>query len=93
MLGALPRPGQPPDEGHLTRDILEVLRAGFAGEGSAGAPPASGAAAGTLPAGCSEITLPDGRSADVMLHRHGDLLLAEFEPHIAGIGSASPAPT
>ena len=42
MLGALPRPGQPPDEGHLTRDILEVLRAGFAGEAAAGATPASG---------------------------------------------------
>ena len=56
MLGALPRPGQPPDEGHLTRDILEVLRAGFAGEAAAGATPASGVSAGTLPAGCSQIT-------------------------------------
>jgi len=75
MLGALPRPGQPPDDGHLTGDILKVLRAGFAG---------------ALP-DCTEVRLPDGRSADLVLHGHGGLLLAEIEPHIAGNGSADVA--
>lgn len=73
MLGELPQICQPPGADHLTASIRANLQAGLAGPG---------------PADTSEVILPDGRCADLTLHRHDGLLFAEFEPRTGENGTA-----
>jgi chemotaxis family two-component system sensor kinase Cph1 len=65
LLGALPEVGGGIDAQHFTASIRERLLGAFNDEDGVDA---------------FEVTLPDGRTADLTLHRHEGLLFAEFEP-------------
>jgi light-regulated signal transduction histidine kinase (bacteriophytochrome) len=69
IVGPLPAPGENLGDNHLTAEMRAHLTGCLARAGHADT---------------FELTLPDGRTADLSVHFHDGLLLAEFEPRHAG---------